>query len=85
MSIQVLIDDYEKMVKQLSQQVGMSGASYNQKDIDLKQHLANHNVLIGELNGAKKALEALKKANEPAKPEVPPVPPVPPVEEPEAE
>lgn len=85
MSLQTLIDEYTQQLKHLQQQVGMSATAYTQKENDLKQHLAHHNNLLGELNATGKALEKMMKAKgaEVAPPVVPPAEGL--AQEPEAE
>lgn len=75
MSLQPLIDEYTQRVKQLQQQLAMSGTMYTQKENDLKQHLAHHNTLIGELNVTNQTLEKMTKANADS-PSVPVEPPL---------
>jgi hypothetical protein len=60
MPLQAAIDQCTNRVKELSMHIAQSAANYNQKDADLKQHLANHNVLIGQLSEAQKTLAMLK-------------------------
>ena len=59
--LDILIAEYDKQVKQLSEQINNSAAKYSQKESDLKQHLANHNGMIGALAQMQKSLGDFKQ------------------------
>ena len=59
-----MIEQFKKRVEELAQQIAMSANIYNAKDNELKQHLANHNVIIGQHMEAQKALDALNAEKE---------------------
>lgn len=61
MSLKLIIEDYTKRVQELAMQIGQSAMNYNSKNEELKQYLANHNVLIGKHEEAQKVLNDLRK------------------------
>ncbi len=57
-----MIEKYNQRIDELSKQISLSAAMYGQKENELKQHLANHNVLIGQHSEAQKILGELTMA-----------------------
>lgn len=73
MSLDNLLAEAKKRVEGLGVQIQVSAQTYNAKDNELKQHLANHNVLIGQHQEAEIAVTKIEDAIKGQ--EVPPAPP----------
>ena len=80
MSAEETINHCTQRVQQLSMLVQHSASAYNQKDVDLKNHLNQHNILVGQLSEAQAILDIFKNPKDAVDP-VPPVEPVPELED----
>lgn len=70
MALQELINEYKNRLKQYQQAVAQSASSYTQKDNDLKQHLNNHNAMVGAQTELQTIISQLEEKQAGMNPEV---------------
>ena len=75
MSLENILNGYKQRLEQINNAVNQSAAAYAKSENDLKQHLANHNALLGAKTEAENVINVMSQTLPAA--EVPPSPDAP--------